>query len=407
MLRLRLAPPVLAAVFATISPCVAAAVGLDSGLTKAQLEKRDAYVARVLADLKKRPDPPASEDAIELLLWDYQANRDGASLRLAESLALKAAGASGDRVAASAWACYRTALSGGRTFAEGDRLLESTRTLLAAGDKRATTDTYARLVQDLFARAAILSSDDAYLEALMGMDAVLLGRVVETDTRAEVVPGGSEADFTTLSDHIECLDMAVLAYEASGARQAQKTATLLAHELLRRHWDETAGRLRMDDRETVGMPPSVKPLLNARAAIALWRAGQAAAEPLLAGRAQRVLDGVLDEAGASPESAAAAALAAAILSRPPLLVVVVGNPGDDTAIVMRRAAFSVPHPGRVVLILDPAQQDPRQDELPVSVGAGPAMVLLQGDAASPAIVDPNRLVPEYEALLAQRRGGGK
>ena len=113
------------------------------------------------------------------------------------------------------------------------------------------------------------------------------------------------------------------------------------------------------------------PLLNARAALALWRMGELTGDPLFTGRGKRALESVLDDALASPEAAPAAALAALAMDTPPVRMVVTGPPRDPGATALRQAAFFIFEPRKVLLGLDPSADASRIQALSLPAAPTP------------------------------------
>lgn|GEM_PF-4711816 len=343
-------------------------------------------------------------DAVALLLLDYADRGDAADLARAEALARMAA-PRGARTQGSLWPFYAVAKAGGNTLADGETLLGPTRELLSKSGRRATTTSFARLVVDLFTRAAAVGSPDTYTEALTGASALFGARVRKDGTRLMVLPGGGAAEKASLADHAEVLEAAVMSWETSGSAPAREVVSRLAHELLRNFWDGESGRLRVPATDAVGLPPAVDPLLNARAALALWRAGEATGETFLVGRSRRILDKVLDEAVSYPVSAPAGALAAALMFEPPVRMVLFGDPASPEMIVMRRTCFSVFEPRRVILNLDPVTDQARIDALGLTGAAAPALYLERAGRLSGPIVDPSAVAGAVRSFRSVDESG--
>jgi len=348
---------------------------------------REEAAARVLAEIENDGDYPVTEEAVELVLLRFAQTGDDGFLDLAETM-VRSRPAGDDLTEEPAGPYLIVAHAGGGTFGRGEERLLRARELMAMSPDRATTDSYARLVQDFFERAAVWGTSEAFLEAATGAGALFSSRVVTTGTRVQVMPGGGEAAAASLSDHIEVLEAARLSYELSGTDVSRSFVVRLVHETLRRFWDDDTGRLAMTDVDVVGFPAAVEPLLNARAAIVLWRCGAATGDALFTGRARRILDRVFDDALRYPESAPAAALAAELLDGTALEMILVGEAGDATLTALRRAAFRVPDPRRILVHANPVSNPTALAALGIPGEAAPALFLRAGSVGAPPVRDP-------------------
>jgi hypothetical protein len=403
-LRTRLALALTAATLAVaihVAGSRAAAPPASAVVSSPRLEARADLVEGELRRLRG-DGAPVTEDAVGLLLVAYADQGQPEDLQRAERAAREQAGRAAGM--ASPGPLYRVALAGGNTFADAETRLGDSRRLMSASLERATTDTFGRLVQDFFARAAVLGTPEAFSEALVSADNFLQARVRRVGNRLQPIPGGSAADFTTFLDHLESLNAAMAAAEVVGAPDIVETVSLLSHELLVRYWDNDLGRCEFPARDVIGLPASVVPMLNARAAVALWRAGWITGEPIFQGRSQRLLDAIVDEARQAPESAIAAAAAAALLSREPVLVVIVGDPADPGLADLRRAANSFFQPHKVVVHLDPLGGGGRLAALGIDPAPSPCVFVRAGSFLSGPIRDASLLATETARLLERAAG---
>jgi len=337
---------------------------------------------QVLADLRKNTEGPAPPDAVYLALFRFARTSDPSDLGLAEWLARRVTG--GGPGFASPGVLFAVASAGGNTGGEAESNLEGARQLLTESVRRATTDSFARLVLDFYDRAAYLGTEDAYLDALGGVGSLFTSRVAQSNNIADVHPGGGGAPRAGLADRLEVLNVAVVNAGATGSQESMDLARNLGYALIRAHWDEDTSRLRLEMWETTGLPAATtETLLNARAALALWRAGCLTGEALFMGRAERILSSIRKAGLADPVSAPAVALLAAVVREGPLVVAVVGDPATTEMIRLRRDALSVFYPGKVVLPLDPARDEQRIHDLGCPGNADrAAFVIRNGDCGT-------------------------
>ena len=295
---------------------------------------------------------PVVIEAVSLELLYYADTGDEAHLDRAEALAERMA-SQGAKGVVSAKPFYMVGQAGG-DMGPAESFLADTRDLIAQSNQRATTDSFARLVQDLFARAAATKTPEAYSAAMAATDNLAGARMIKQGNRFVVLPGGSAAEEAGLSDHIETLSALSTAAEATGAPLVTEMARLVGRELVQQFWNDELGQLEPHavDR-TMGGRELVR-LLNARGAIALWRAGALSGDHLLTGRAQRVLRGIPVSSGGPMEKAVdpAVTLAKELLTNPAHYLVVASTNEAGGSNDLRREAFQAFSPRSVVLSLD-------------------------------------------------------
>ncbi|NNF05995.1 MAG: hypothetical protein HKN21_04485 [Candidatus Eisenbacteria bacterium] len=332
-------------------PVVFAAPNL-SDTVRAQ---RDQGLKEVLNKLLTDDEHPLTADATSLLLMQHSLTGEERYLERAKQMAERELARKAQFVEVSPGPLFDVAAAGGGTLAAAETLLDRTRELMKASPTRATTDSYGRLVTDFFKRARAMKNTQAFSEALSGAGALFASRLRASGNSLHVIPGGSEATFASLSDHLEVLNVAIASSEASGSPPAGESVEKLAHTILQRYWSSELGRLDIPGKEYAGMPELIVPVLNARTAVALWHAGHLRNNPMFKGRAQRILNAVYAEGMKAPESATAVVAAGVSLSETPITIAIVGDPGLPGLGDLRRAAFSVKAPHRVVVNLDPNQ----------------------------------------------------
>jgi hypothetical protein len=391
----RLAPALI--FFALIVAATAvAAPRPDPDLVPAKGDRLARAADGVVAALRSQSKYPPTPEAVELMLRIYAGSRNRGDLDRAVALARRMRDESPSL--ASPQGFYRTARAGGPTLAEGESLFGARRELMRTAE-RATTDTYAGFVQDMFLRAEALRDTVALADAFRAT-----GRFFDARTRRDagglvLLPGGSAAKEASLSDYTEAVRLCVLAIEASGSEPLRANATQLARGLIRNFWDEKTTRFDVPATDRVDRPAVVVPLLNARAALALWRMGELTGDPLLTGRGKRALNSVLDEALASKDSAPAVALAALATDSPPVRMTVVGAPSDPAATALREAAFFTFEPRKVLVSLDPSVDAARIHDLGLRPAGSPALFVQYDGFRSPAVTDPGGVERALRGVL--------
>ncbi len=361
-------------------------------------DRLEKAAAAVVAALRSHPEYPPTPEAVELLLRVYAEDRKPEDLDRALALARRMRDENPSL--ASPQEFYRIARAGGPTLAEGERLFEARRELMRMAG-RATTDTYAGFVQDLFLRAQALGDTVALVNAFRAAEGFFDARTRREAGGLSLLPGGSAASEASLSDYTEAIRLCGVAVEASGFEPLRADAADLARGLIRRFWDEKTTRFDVPATDRVDRPPSVVPLLNARAALALWRMGALTGDPLFTGRGKRALESVLDDALASPEAAPAAALAALAMDTPPVRMVVTGPPRDPGATALRQAAFFIFEPRKVLLGLDPPADTSRIQALSLPAAPTPALFIRFDTFRSPPVTDPARVGAELREILSR------
>ncbi len=346
-------------------------------------------VASVAAALRNRNDYPATEEAVEFLLFLHARDHDRADLDRAGDLARRMDRTGGGIPSPQTF--YEVAQAGGTTVAQAEKLLEERKRLMTVSG-RATTDTFAGFVRNLFARAAALHDPEAVADGLYAAGDFFDRRTRSDGSRVVVLPGGGKAAEASFSDYVETLRAATTAVEASGSVPLRRDMDRIARQMISRFWNEKETRFDASPVDLADMPPSVVPLLNARAALALWEAGWVAGDPLLQGRAERALRSILTEALRDPETAPAAALAAAHMLNPPVLMALVGDPADPDLAGLRDACFYLFEPRKVLIGVDPAADTERMARLNLPGEPAPALrvcveAVCSGPVTAPATVE--------------------
>ncbi len=370
----------------------------DPDLVPPRVDRLERAAAGVVAALRSQPEYPPTPEAVELLLRVYAEGRKPADLDRALALARRMRDENPSL--ASPQEFYRIARAGGPTLAEGEDLFEARQELMRMAG-RATTDTYAGFVQDLFLRAQALGDTAALANAYRAAGSFLEARTRREAGGLSLLPGGGAASEASLSDYTEAVRLCGAAVEASGSESLRADAAGLARGLIRRFWDEKTTRFRVPATDRVDRPASVEPLLNARAALALWRMGELTGDPLLTGRGRRALQSVLDDALASPVAAPAAALAALAMDTPPVRMVVMGPSRDPAATALRQAAFFIFEPRKVLLGLDPSADASRIHALSLPATPSPALFIRFDSFRSPPVTDPARVGAELREILSR------
>ncbi len=355
----------------------------------------------VLDGIRRDPAYPPTLEAIQLLLLDYARTGDAARRTRARELARVMRDRNPEL--ASPEAFYLVAQAGGEGLTEAEPLMAARRRLMDMAS-RATTDAYAGFARDLFVRAAAVKDPSALVDAFTFTGRLLDDRTEHRGNRVVVLPGGGAATAASLSDYTEVLRAASAAEEASGSASLRADLGLVARELIAGFWNDRDSRFDVPAVDRVDRPEEVVPLLNARAALALWEAGSLTGDAFLAGRARRALDSILREALRSPRSAPAAALAAARMSGDPVEMIVLGDPQDPAVTALRERCFFAFEPRKLVLNLNPVPDAGRLEALGLSGAAGPGVILRCGALRSPLVRDPEEVTPALGNLLSRTRG---
>jgi len=364
--------------------------------------------AAVVSELRTDDTYPVVEESVRLALLTYARSGDPADLELAEILARRMIPAGGpqDRVVGSSRPLYLVAQAGGSTQADGERMLVNTRELLDTSERRATTDSFAGISHDLFVRAMVTGDPGAISDALTYTDRFFRARVRARGAKVEVLAGGSAAQLASLSDYLETLRAATAATEATGSFAVREVMVRVGQALIDHFWEDDRERFRVPARDVVGMPEDLTLLLEARTALALWRAGELAEVPLLRGRGERALRGIQAECLESRLAAAPAALAAATMEGPTVRMVIVGDPGNESTIAFRRECMMLFEPRGLLIHLDPAFDAERIEALGLPLVNQGALLMECGSLRSePVAVGGAR--DAVNALLARAEKSGQ
>lgn len=343
----------------------------------------ESAVTRAAARLRADGDAlPAGTDAVEFALFLYAESGRGTDLRLAASLAERTPDDAG------AAPLYRVAQAGGSTLAAARaRMQAAPGPLETPGRATAQAATW---VLARFARAAAVRDTQAVEEALSASAAFLESRVRPEGDRLGVIEAdASPAGFEAMVQTLRVLDAAA---SLSGTPGIRRDAGMVAHELLRRFWDEGSA--------SFGTGPGAPALaLQARAVRVLWETGTQGGDPQLSGRAGRVLESIRDRALGDPEALAAFGLAAARLSRHPVQMVLLGKAGDPVLTDLRRESYFLFEPRRVLLSLDPQADAGRIQDLGYPAELAPVLFVCVESICSPPIQDPQALAKKVKDIV--------
>jgi len=373
-----------------------------SGPGKAkEVSRAERDARRVLGELRRNPEAPATEAAVQLALYAYAESGDAADLELATTLARRRAEAA---EGATTRPLFLVAQAGGPTLEEAEAELSATQNRLAK-NPRIPTLVYAGFTLDVLARAAVMRDDRTVADALLATAAFLEGRTMIGASRMVVTNASGDADAATFADYLKSLEIVLVGAALSGAPEPRRHVELLGQEMMRRYWDGALNRFRILENEE-DLQPWVVSLFNANAALLLWEAGYVTGDPVFKARAGSALEAVYEAALAIPEAAPEAALAALRLSGHPVQMVLVGSPASRELMELRNACYFLFEPRRILLNLDPEADTARMEEFGYPADVAPVLYLCVDTLCSAPIRSPEGLEGKVKEILALAAGQG-
>jgi hypothetical protein len=392
---------------------------------KRALTPLEGATAQAAAILRGGSGVIANADAVEFALWLYgeegrTADRDRGA-RLARELAKE--GLESGSVAS----LFRVAQAGGSTLREAEDGFRKRQEALA-GVETLASEPYAALVLDVYARAGAVAVSQAMEEALFATGSFWQLRTRKEGPSIRVLAADGTPE--TLAGHGAALRVGLEAASLSGSSPFREECRMLAHEILRRFWDEDSERFRdakaggaagdagaasaseaARDAKVAGAAGAAKSVgtaggsaasnalrENARAALAVWEIGLVCGDALLRGRGRRALEGALEESLKDPQAMAAVGLAAGRMAGHPVEMALVGDPGEPTLVELRQAAYCLFEPSRVILNLDPAVDAARFAELLYPPDLAPALFVCVETLCSPPIKEADGLAAQVREI---------